>query len=80
MGVKIITPGANLTYLAPPVQFFMGAKSFLGTLEMQRILVFKDELFCTMKINALFPWQQIPWFLSIGVCISLDIALLSYGI
>ena len=24
------TPGANLTYLAPPGQFFMGAKSFIG--------------------------------------------------
>ena len=24
------TPGANLTYLAPPRQFFMGAKSFIG--------------------------------------------------
>ena len=27
----------------------MVAKSFIGTLEMQRIFVFKDKLFCTMK-------------------------------
>ena len=45
-----ITPGANLTYLAPPTgQFFMGAKSFIGTPEMQRIFVLKDKLNCTMK-------------------------------
>ena len=47
-----ITPGANLTYLAPPPppgQFFMGAKSFIGTPEMQRIFVLKDKLNCTMK-------------------------------
>ena len=44
------TPGANLTYLAPPPgQFFMGAKSFIGTPEMQRIFVLKDKLNCTMK-------------------------------
>ena len=46
----INTPGANLTYLAPlPGQFFMGAKSFIGTPEMQRIFVLKDKLNCTMK-------------------------------
>ena len=44
------TPGANLTYLAPlPGQFFMGAKSFIGTPEMQRIFVLKDKLNWTMK-------------------------------
>ena len=43
------TPGANLTYLAPPGQFFMGAKSFTGTPEMQRIFVLKEKLVCTMK-------------------------------
>ena len=50
--VKRYTPGANLTYLAPPPppgQFFMGAKSFIGTPEMQRIFVLKDKLNCTMK-------------------------------
>ena len=47
----IFTPGANLTYLAPPPpgQFFMGAKSFIGTPEMQRFFVLKDKLNCTMK-------------------------------
>ena len=47
------TPGANLTYLATPPppqgQFCMGAKSFIGTPEMQRIFVLKDNLNCTMK-------------------------------
>ena len=37
--------GANLTYLAPPRQFFMGAKSFIGTPEMQRFLSSKINLF-----------------------------------
>ena len=46
----LLTPGANLTYLAPPTgQFFVGAKSFIGTPEMQRIFVPKDKLNCTMK-------------------------------
>ena len=48
----IYTPGANLTYLAPPPpqdNFFMGAKSFIGTPEMQRIFVLKDKLNCTME-------------------------------
>ena len=47
--IESYTPGANLTYLAPPGQFFMGAKSFIGTPEMQRIFVLKDKLNCTMK-------------------------------
>ena len=68
MYVTPITPGATLTYLAtPPLpeQFFMGAKSFIGTPEMQRVFVVKDKLFCTMK-SAWFPWQQLTRFLSIG--------------
>ena len=44
-----LTPGANLTYLAPPGQFFMGVKSFIGTPEMQKKFVLKDKLNCTMK-------------------------------
>ena len=44
-----VNPGANLTYLAPPGQFFMGAKSFIGTLEMQRFFVLKEKLVCTMR-------------------------------
>ena len=47
--IVYVTPGANLTYLAPPGQFFMGAKSFIGTPEMQIIFVLKDKLFCIMK-------------------------------
>ena len=43
------TPVANLTYLAPPGQFFMGAKSLIGTPDMQIIFVLKDKLICTMK-------------------------------
>ena len=46
---NIGTPGANLTYLAPPGQFFMGAKIFIGTTEMQRIFVLNDKLNYTMK-------------------------------
>ena len=38
-----------MTYPAPPGQFCVGAKSFIGTPEMQRIFVLKDKLFCTMK-------------------------------
>ena len=42
--------GTNLTYLAPqdnftPGQFFMGVKTFIGTPEMQRTVVLKDNLF-----------------------------------
>ena len=48
------TPGANLTYLASPGQFFIGAKSFIGTPKMQIIFVLTDKLVCTMKI-AWFP-------------------------
>ena len=44
-----VNPGANLTYLAPPGQFFMGAKSFIGTPEMQRFFVLKEKLVCTMR-------------------------------
>ena len=29
------TPGSNLGYLAPPGQFFMGAKLFIGTTECE---------------------------------------------
>ena len=43
------TQGANLTYLTPSGQFFMGVKSFIGIPEMQRIFVFKDKLVFTMK-------------------------------
>ena len=43
------TSVANLTYLASPRQFFMGAKSFIGTLEMQIMFVPKDKLNCTMR-------------------------------
>ena len=44
-------PGDNLTYLAHPLpgQSFKGAKSLIGTPEMQRIFVVKDKLFCSMK-------------------------------
>ena len=41
--------GANLTYLCTPGQFFMGAISFIGTPEMQRIFVPKDKLNYTLK-------------------------------
>ena len=37
------TPGANFTYLAPIGQFFVGAKSFIETPEMQIIVVLKDK-------------------------------------
>ena len=43
------TPGAHLAYLTSPRQFIMGAKSFIGTQEMQRFFVLKDELNCTLK-------------------------------
>ena len=64
------TPGANLTYLAPPGQFFMGAKSFIGTPEMQRIFV----LNCTMKkcmvsmatINAILEQRGVHTKLTIS--------------
>ena len=43
------TQGANLTYLAPSGQFFMGVKSFIGIQEMQRIFAFKNKHVFTMK-------------------------------
>ena len=45
------TPGANLVYIAHPLpgESFKGAKSFIGTQEMQIIFVVKDKLFCSMK-------------------------------
>ena len=43
------TTGANLTYLATPGQFYMSAKSFTGTTEMQRMAILKDKLACTME-------------------------------
>ena len=48
------TPGANLTYLASPRQFFMSAKSFTGTLEMQQNFFPKDKLKRTMKKCTVF--------------------------
>ena len=51
------TPRSNLTYLAPPGQFFMGAKSLIGTPEMQKKFVLKDKLVCTVSmatVNVIF--------------------------
>ena len=45
-------PGANLTYLAPPGQFFMASKSFIGTQKLQIVFVIKDKFVCTMKMYA----------------------------
>ena len=36
-----ISPASDLGYLAPPGQFFMGAKLFIGTLEMRNEGVLK---------------------------------------
>ena len=43
--------GLNLVYLAHnlPGEPLKGAKSFIGTPEMQTIFVVKDKLFCSMK-------------------------------
>ena len=43
------TTGANLTYLATPGQFYMSAKSFTGTTEMQRMAILKDKRACAME-------------------------------
>ena len=66
-GIDHYTPGANLTYLAPPPlgQFFMGAKSFIGTPEMQRIFVLKDKLNCTIK-KCMVSMATINTFLKHG--------------
>ena len=37
------------TLHVPSQENFKGAKSFIGTPEMQIIFVFKDKLFCSMK-------------------------------
>ena len=58
--LKGYTTGANLTYmyLAPQGQFFIGAKSFIGTTEMQRFFVFKDKRVCTMEKMHGFPGNR----------------------
>ena len=43
------TPVANLTYIASPKTIFTGAKSFIGTLEMQITFDLKDKLNWYMK-------------------------------
>ena len=43
-----ITPASNLGYLAPPGQFFMGAKLFIGTLWMGNEGVLKKILVWAM--------------------------------
>ena len=41
---KAFTPASNLGYLAPPGQFFMGAKLFIGTPWMGNESVLKKKL------------------------------------
>ena len=59
-------PGANLTYLCTPGQSFMGAKSFVETIEMQRIFVIKDKLNYTMK-NCMISMAFVNVILKHGV-------------
>ena len=63
-------PGAYLTRLVHPLpgQFFKGAKSFIGTPEVQRIFVVKDELFCFMK-NCMVSVAAINMIFEQGVYI-----------
>ena len=64
------TPGANLVYLAHPLpgESFKGAKSFIGTPEMQIIFVVKDKLFCSMK-KCMVSMTTINLILANGVYI-----------
>ena len=61
VGIYIMTPdtpASNLSNLAPPGQFFMGAKLFIGTsLDAKRRCLQKNWF--GLCENAWFPWQPI---------------------
>ena len=63
----ILPQHPNLGYLAPPGQFLMGAKLFIGTpLDAKRRC--PQKIWYGLCENAWFPWQPIA-DLRMGVCL-----------